>query len=92
MKRPLNNYPLTEEQLRQLAALTDDEPDTSDSPEIPEEAWATAQRNPFFRPRKEPVSLRLDMDVMHWLKSKGPGYQTEINAILRRQMEAELTK
>jgi uncharacterized protein (DUF4415 family) len=32
------------------------------------------------------------MDVMHWLKSKGPGYQTEINAILRRQMEAELAK
>jgi uncharacterized protein (DUF4415 family) len=92
MKRPLNDYPLTEDQLRQLAALTDDEPDTSDSPEAPAENWANARRNPYYRPRKEPVSLRLDMDVMHWLKSKGPGYQTEINAILRRQMEAELAK
>jgi len=92
MKRALNDYPLTDAQLKQLAALTDDEPDTSDIPETSDAAWATAQRNPFFRPRKEPVSLRLDMDVMHWLKSKGPGYQTEINAILRRQMEAELAK
>ncbi len=32
------------------------------------------------------------MDVVDWLKQKGPGYQTEINAILRRQMETETSK
>jgi len=91
MKKLMNNYPLTEDQIRQLAALTG-EPDTSDFPETSPEAWKTVHRGPFFKPRKEPVSLRLDMDVMNWLKSKGPGYQTEINAILRRQMEAEISK
>jgi uncharacterized protein (DUF4415 family) len=91
MKKPMNNYPLTDDQIRQLEVLTG-EPDTSDIPETSPEAWKTAQRGLFFKPRKEPVSLRLDMDVMDWLRRKGPGYQTEINAILRRQMEAEISK
>jgi uncharacterized protein (DUF4415 family) len=87
----MNNYPLTAEQQAQRDALTG-EPDTSDSPEAPEENWKFAQRGPFFKPRKEPLSLRLDMDIMDWLRRKGPGYQTEINAILRRQMESEISK
>jgi uncharacterized protein (DUF4415 family) len=37
-------------------------------------------------------SVRIDMDVVDWLKSKGAGYETEINAILRREMEAGRTK
>jgi uncharacterized protein (DUF4415 family) len=38
------------------------------------------------RPRKERVSLRVDCEVVDWFKSKGPGYQTRINRILRRVM------
>jgi uncharacterized protein (DUF4415 family) len=38
------------------------------------------------RPRKLQVSLRMDAEVVDWLKSKGPGYQTRINRILRRVM------
>jgi uncharacterized protein (DUF4415 family) len=91
MKRLTNNHLLSENQIRQLEALTG-EPDTSDIPETSAEAWKTAQRGLFFKPRKEPVSLRLDMDVLDWLRRKGPGYQTEINSILRRQMEAEISK
>jgi uncharacterized protein (DUF4415 family) len=91
MKKGMNDFPLTEDQIRQISALSG-EPDVSDIPEAPEENWKYAQRGVFFRPRKEPVSLRLDMDVMDWLRRKGPGYQTEINAILRRQMEAEISK
>jgi uncharacterized protein (DUF4415 family) len=45
----------------------------------------------FYRPRKEAVSLRLDMDVLDWLRGKGPGYQTAINRILRERMESEAT-
>lgn len=94
MKRPPNNYPITEDMQRQLDALGDDEPDTSDIPEIPAEAWKNAYRGPgqFFKPRKEPVSVRIDMDVVDWLKNKSAGYQTEINAILRREMEADRAK
>jgi uncharacterized protein (DUF4415 family) len=38
---------------------------------------------------EEAVSLRLDADVLDWLRRRGPGYQTEINRILRERMEAE---
>ena len=37
---------------------------------------------------KASISLRLDADVLEWLKSQGPGYQTRINAILRAFKEA----
>ena len=39
-------------------------------------------------PRKASISLRLDADVLEWLKAQGPGYQTRINAILRAFKEA----
>jgi uncharacterized protein (DUF4415 family) len=35
------------------------------------------------RPRKQRVSLRVDIEVVDWFKSKGAGYQTRINRILR---------
>jgi uncharacterized protein (DUF4415 family) len=38
------------------------------------------------RPRKDRISLRVDSEVVDWFKSKGPGYQTRINRILRRVM------
>ena len=39
------------------------------------------------RPRKQRISLRVDCEVVDWFKSKGPGYQTRINRILRTVME-----
>ena len=39
-------------------------------------------------PRKAAVSLRLDTDVLDWFKTRGAGYQTRINAVLRAYMEA----
>jgi uncharacterized protein (DUF4415 family) len=38
------------------------------------------------RPRKRRISLRVDAEVVDWLQSKGPGYQTRINRILRTLM------
>jgi len=38
------------------------------------------------RPRKLRISLRIDTEVVDWFKSKGPGYQTRINRVLRRVM------
>jgi uncharacterized protein (DUF4415 family) len=40
-------------------------------------------------PQKVPVGLKLDTDVLAWFKSHGRGYQTRINAVLRRYMEAQ---
>jgi uncharacterized protein (DUF4415 family) len=80
---------LTVAERAQLDALRG-EPDTVDIPPAPDENWATAVRGKFYRPRKEAISLRLDMDVLDWLRRQGPGYQTTINRILRERMEAEI--
>jgi uncharacterized protein (DUF4415 family) len=45
-----------------------------------EETGAEARWN---RPRKRRISLRVDIEVVEWFMSKGPGYQTRINRILR---------
>jgi uncharacterized protein (DUF4415 family) len=46
----------------------------------------TCAESRWNRPRKRRVSLRVDVEVVDWLKSNGPGYQTRINRILRRVM------
>jgi uncharacterized protein (DUF4415 family) len=50
---------------------------------LAEERGAEARWN---RPRKRRISLRVDVEVVDWFKSKGPGYQTRINRILRKVM------
>jgi uncharacterized protein (DUF4415 family) len=65
--------PLTAEQLAELKALEGRPIDTSDIPELPEDAWKHAVRGRFYRPLKEAVSLRLDADVLAWLKKDGRG-------------------
>jgi uncharacterized protein (DUF4415 family) len=40
----------------------------------------------FYRPPKRPVTMRLDEDVVAWLKGFGPGYQTKANLLLRHAM------
>ncbi|WP_274630272.1 BrnA antitoxin family protein [Arvimicrobium flavum] len=79
---------LKPEQLARLArlqALPDDQIDTSDIPEAPAENWTDARRGDLYRPLKQPVTIRLDADVLAWFKehAAGGGYQTEINRVLR---------
>ena len=83
---------LTARQKRELAAITalpDDQIDTSDIPELPPNSWKNAVRGRFYRPVKQAVSLRLDADVVAWLKKPGKGYQTRANYILRERMLAQ---
>ncbi len=82
--------PLTEEQRAELKALKGRPIDLSDAPELPEEAWKNTVRGKFYRPVKRAVSLRLDADVLAWLKKDGEGYQTRVNQMLRERMLAEL--
>jgi uncharacterized protein (DUF4415 family) len=84
---PENPPEVTEEQeqeLRRLAAMDDADIDLSDIPEKLD--WSNAVRGRFYKPVKESTTVRLDADVLHWLKSKGKGYQTRLNAILREAM------
>ena len=72
-------------QLKRLAARPDREIDLSDIPEI-QELPPDAVIGKFYRPRKASVTIRLDADVLAWLKGSGGGYQTRINEYLRRLM------
>ena len=84
---------LTSKQKRELSALAampDDAIDTSDIPELPPSAWKDAVRGRFYRPIKQAVSMRLDTDVIAWLKKPGKGYQTRANRILRDRMLKEV--
>jgi uncharacterized protein (DUF4415 family) len=38
---------------------------------------------------KQIVTIRLDVDMLEWFKSAGPGYQTRINQVLREYMDAQ---
>jgi uncharacterized protein (DUF4415 family) len=83
---------LTEDRRKELVkldALPVDQIDTSDIRELTDEQWAGANRGRFYRPIKQQITARLDADVLAWLKAGGQGYQTRMNAILRRAMLAE---
>ena len=84
-----NLPPLTKAQKAELAALAampDDQIDLSDIPEATEEFWKNAKRGVFYRPTKKSTTVRIDSDVLAWLRGQGKGYQTRLNAILRRAM------
>ena len=72
-------------QLKRLAARPDREIDLSGIPEI-QKLPPDAIIGKFYRPRKASVTIRLDADVLAWLKGSGGGYQTRINEYLRRLM------
>lgn len=83
--------PLTDAQkanLKAIAARPESEIDYSDIPPVPGEQWKNARRGEFYRPLKRQITARVDADVLEWLKAEGKGYQSRINAILRREMLA----
>jgi uncharacterized protein (DUF4415 family) len=78
-----NPPPLTDQQrvrLAALAALPDDQIDTSDAPFRPDAVWVKAVD---FPRSKKLISLRIDEDVIDFFKGTGTRYQTHINAVLR---------
>lgn len=71
---------MTEEELQ--AAIASD----------PDEAgwvtdWSTAMAG--IPGPKEQITLRIDGDIVEWFKDTGKGYQTRINTVLRRYVEAQ---
>lgn len=73
------------EELRQLEAMSDEDIDFMDMPEVTD--FAGWERGKFYRPVKDQVTLRIDRDVLHWFKLSQERYQTAINAALREHME-----
>jgi uncharacterized protein (DUF4415 family) len=90
-----NLPPLTEKQraeIERLKAVRDEDIDLSDMPELTEEFWKNAIRRQLFKPTKTSTTVRIDSDVLAWLKSFGRGHQTRLNAILREAMLKDLGK
>ena len=73
-------------ELTKLAAIPEEDIELNDIPELDDEFWEKAVRNPFYKPKKTSTTVRIDADVLNWLKSQGKGYQTRINQILRNAM------
>jgi len=88
-----NPPPLTDAQqaeMKALADMADKEIDFTDIPELTDAFWKNAVQNPYYRPTKTSTTVRVDSDVLAWLKSPGKGYQTRINEILRAAMLREI--
>jgi len=72
-------------EIRALKKMKERDVDTTDIPQVLD--WSKAAVGKFYRPIKKPLTIRLDADVLAWLKARGKGYQTRINSILRDSME-----
>jgi uncharacterized protein (DUF4415 family) len=66
------------------------EPDAADLKEMP--TLTPGELNGFYRPVKKPVTVRLDADVLLWLRAKGGRYQAHMNAVLRSAMLADTNR
>lgn len=89
VRRALADSPMTPTRKRQLAKLAtrpDSEIDFSEIPPLKESFWQNVVRNPLYRPVKQQLTVRLDADVVAWLRRQGKGYQTRLNRMLREAM------
>ena len=78
---------ISAKRLKEIEAIQDQDIDHSEIPEADESFW---QRVELQMPQpKKGIYIRLDTDVIDWLKSKGKGYQTRMNAMLRELMRSE---
>ncbi len=81
--------PLTSAQISELHAMTampDKAINFEDIPVTSVDAWKNASIGRFYKPTKTPTTVRVDTDVLAWLKTQGRGYQTRINSISRNAM------
>ena len=75
---------LTPAEARRLEAMPID---YSDIPPLDDEFFKKAKET--WPPAKQQLTIRVDTDVLNWLKANGRGYQTRINRILRAAMESQ---
>lgn len=73
--------------LARVDRTTDADIDYSDIPPLGKEFFKKAMT--AWPPAKQQLTIRLDTDVLKWLKGQGRGYQTRINRILRAAMESQ---
>ena len=72
--------------LARFNRMKDSQIDYSDIPPLGDEFFKKA--TVVWPPAKKQLTIRLDTDVLDWLRANGRGYQTRINRILRAAMES----
>lgn len=77
-----------ETDFKRLRRMGDAAIDDSDIPRLGKSFWTSAKLR--MPEPKDRLTIRVDHDVVQWLKKAGSGYQTRINAILRSYMNAQL--
>ena len=82
----MSKKPTTKSDLTRIDAMSDETIDYTDMPELDEGFFREARV--VVPPGKKQLTIRLDVDVLAWLKDQGRGYQSRINAILRAYYEA----
>src|SRR5260370_67018 len=85
MKKPNKKQ---KKQIAAIAAKKDADIDLTDMPEVLD--WSKAEIGKVYRPAKKPVTIRLDIDIIAWLKSYGRGYRTKTNMLLRHAMKSSV--
>ena len=74
-------------EMENLRRMKDEDIDFTDIPEKTD--WSKAVVGKFYRPRKKSLTIRIDADVLAWLRAQGKGYQTRLNALLREAMNGQ---
>ncbi len=89
----LKNRPSDDElnrQINAIASIKDADIDTSDIKPLTAADFKNAVFNPYFKPIKKQITVRIDGVLVEWLKSQGKGYQTRLNDILKKAMLEDL--
>jgi len=74
-------------EIRALKRMKDEEIDFTDIPELVNPSRVVVGK--FYRPIKKSLTIRIDADVLAWVKGQGKGYQTRINGLLREAMQTK---
>lgn len=85
---PKKTVRLTEEQEARLKALSDEEIDYSDIPELDDDFWQNV--TPVAPDPTQPVTLRVKQSVLQYFQAGGKkGYQSRMNAVLESYVLAQ---
>ncbi len=86
VRKSLSDLSISKERLKELSERSDKSIDYSDIPPLHVDFFEHAEL--VYPPGEKSVTIRLDADVLAWMKAQGQGYQSRINAILRAYYEA----
>lgn len=92
LAKPVVPTALQKRRLSALAKKPDSSINLTDIPETSQSFWDNATRGGLYRPVKRQLTVRIDGDIIEWLKKQGSGYHSRLNRILREAMIGDLSR